>query len=327
MAALHTQRSWLNKANLARLILLKTWQLRKWHHWNQLPPELPVLGRNNSRNRFIITTPFIEGCLPARAPPPLLPCCQVSINLLNPTSALRGHYHDYYPHFTGGINWSLERGSVASWGTALRKIRCYPRSLSVWPDLEKGSLRMWLRVEMEKSSWIIWWALNAITSALLIRKKQGTSLGVQWLGLVFPLQGGTGEPWSGKIPQTVWWGQKKKEKKKETERDFTYTEEKTTWRQRQRPELCSHKSGTSGAIRNQKRQGTNSPLGPSQHVQRWHLDFGPEIQISDFWPPDCGRINFRCLKLASLWSFVTAATGNLYRSMAHGHTAMKWLKT
>ena len=243
MAALHTQRSWLNKANLARLILLKTWQLGKWHHWNQLPPELPVLGRNNSRNRFVITTPFIEGCLPARAPPTPHPCRQVSINLLNPTSALRGHYHDYYPHFTGAINWGLERGSVASWGTALRKIRCYPRSLSVWPDLEKGSLRMWLRVEMEKSSWIIWWTLNAITSALLIREKQGTSLGVQWLGLLcFHCRGHRFDPWSGKSPQTASCSQKK-EKEEETERDFMYTEEKTMWRRRQRPGLCSRSLG------------------------------------------------------------------------------------
>ena len=84
--------------------------------------------------------------------------------------------------------------------------------------------------------------------------------------LVFPLQGAQVRSLVWEEPTNCMVQPKKRKGRRDGERLHVHRGEdhvKTEAEAR----VMQPQSGTSGAIRSQKRQGTNSPLGPSQHVQ------------------------------------------------------------
>lgn len=67
-----------------------------------------------------------------------------------------------------------------------------------------------------------------------------------------------------------------------------------------------------------KHQGLVALTGTQERgmekILLWSLQKEPTLWtplISDFWPPNCDRIDFHCLKTLSLREFATAVLGNL----------------
>lgn len=94
----------------------------------------------------------------------------------------------------------------------------------------------------------------------------------------------------GQLSWMIWVGPQRNHRspsKREEEGDWTHTEERAMWRQRQNLEWRLMSQGMPSATRSWRKQEINFPL--EYLAKPWacqDLDFGPVKLTSDFWTPE-----------------------------------------